>query len=72
MAKPLIYIEGFGHVYRDKIEWFTDPAVSGSIYTVTLSMVSGESIEATFDTEAKANAAISVLKNETEIDIIED
>lgn len=72
MAKPLIYVEGHGHLTRAHIEFFSDASGSGSNWEVTVDMVSGQTHVLTFDTEAKANNAISVLKNETEIDIIED
>lgn len=72
MAASLIYVEGHGHLTRAHIEFFSDVSGSGTQWEITIDMVSGESHVLVFDTEAKAISAISVLKNETEIDIIED
>lgn len=71
MAAPIIKI-GTHYLYRDKIVKFGGPVVVGTQWEVQVYTVDGHMNVASFDTEAKAQAAIDVLVNETEVDIIED
>ena len=71
MAAPLLQWNGKYYQRSAVKSWDKEPSLVDSVWRFTITFLDGTTLQCDYEEQSQAQSALSVMKNETEVDILD-